>query len=157
MSSEARQALLQQTRSWIGEHYEAGESEPVAWENAVRAAFGLPHEDDDVEIKISDFDPKQYHLASVIFRDIVRTAEGVHEGHIEETHDGQVCLGAWVSVKDAPNQKDLTAKQRKQAALTAMLDALQFYVTYIDGGLQQATGDINIAVLGDYDALLGGG
>lgn len=158
MNSDARQALLHRSRCWIAENYEAGQSEPIAWENAVRAVFGLPCEDDDVEVSIRDFAPEQYTLAHRIFGDIVRTAGLLDQEKLDVvTEDAQICLGAWLAVKDAANQGDLSVKQRKQATLTAMLDGLQFYVTYITGGLFDATRDINLMASADFASLLEGG
>lgn len=156
--STARERLVVEARKWIGEHFDLLEtSEPVAWENAVRAFFRLPTEHDAVEIKITDFHPQAYTMANMIFREILHIAVQVDAGELDgDVNDYRICHAAWSSVRDAPLQKDLTTAQRKQASLTAMIDGLQFYATYIPGGLFDATRDIAAATDADFESLLGG-
>jgi len=149
MTYQDRQALITETRCWIGAHYEPHTSEPVAWENAVRAAFGLPTEADVLIITVGHFTPPTYDKASRLFRSVV-------DARSSNKPDAQWCLGAWQSIRTT-TQLDLNHEQRKEALLTGVMDALQFYVTYHPGGLFDATRDLNVAASGDYESLLGGG
>jgi len=151
MSYESRQALLHVTRCWIAEHYVAGSSEPVAWEDATRAVFGLPTEADADVLKMSDFTPQAYAEAIALFRDVVETGRA---GMESEVPDWEICLASWRSVR--VEQQDLNPAQRREAVLSTVIDTLQFYVTYHAGGLYEATAAINVATSGDYEILLGG-
>lgn len=153
---DGRQAFMRNTLAWISEHYEPGTSEPVAWENAVRAQFGLPLEDERM-ITRKDFTPVAFTTASHLFRDLVLTARAGQAGDIEVTQDVETCIGAWCSVEQVQTQRDLTVAQQRQASTEAMLDALQFYVTYHPGGLFDATRDLNVVVSTDFASLLEGG
>lgn len=146
MSYETRQALLNHSRRWIAEHYEAGDSEPVSWDNAIRAMFDLPTEGDVDIIRVGHFTPGTYRAARSLFRAII-------EGKGSEDEDAQWCAGAWESI--TPAQPDLSDVQKKECLIAGMLDALQFYVTYHPGGLFEATRDLNVAASGGFEMLLG--
>jgi hypothetical protein len=135
--------------AWLAEHYD-GESEPVAWEDAIRAVLGLPL-DDSVLLEKSDFTEANYNRAHQAFHDIVVIARHARRGEVEEDEHVLVTVGAYEGLTQ---QRDLNEQQQRTHAMTAMVDALQFWCTYVPGGLQQATRDLNVATATDFNALL---
>lgn len=150
VSFDHLQDLRLETLGWIAEHFEAGQSEPVAWEDAVRSVLGLPL-DDNVLLTKADFTTEAYDRAHQCFRDIVCIARHARKGELEDSPYVVVTVAAY---KSLTQQRDLNEDQQKTHALTAMVDALQYWCTYTPGGLFDATRDLSVATATDFDALL---
>ena len=151
-----RADLLPAALAWVSEHFQGG-SEPIAWEDATRRALNLPMTDDnETPLVPADFPPADFQRAQRALKELVEVAREVgDDGHTNE--DVLVCRAAYVSISKDGGQADLSPEQCVGEALMKMVDCLQYWLTYIPGGLYDATRDLSAAMTDEgFDALMGG-
>jgi hypothetical protein len=142
-TSRQRDALLQECLAWVGKYYEGG-SVVDCCHVAVREVLHLPL--DDRPLRRDMFVGDEFDAVRVPYGELLGLGL-VADASLEDVRIAQVIRHR---IRDALSQPDLSDAQSRRLQLEAMVDAVEYWLTWTPGGLAEAVQDLFVLMKGGY-------
>jgi hypothetical protein len=142
-TSHRREALLHECLAWVGKCYEGG-SVADCCHVAVREVLHLPI--DNRPLRRDMFIGDEFDAVRIPYGELLGL------GLVSDASEADLRIAATVRrrLRDAMSQPDLSTAQAKRLQLEAMVDAVEYWLTWTPRGLAEAVQDLFVLIKGRY-------
>jgi hypothetical protein len=144
-TTNTRNDMLQQCLGWIGEHYDEGDDPETTWRQAVLSTLNIPAL--DRTLIATDWMRSDYDRALEAYREVIGLGLHYDVHGWPDTTEAHVAKDAWALMMGI-HQPDLSREQVRSSHLEAMVRGLIHWLTFVDGGLRDATTALDRALKG---------